>query len=241
VTLDYIPAVTPQTLSIVAPIWNARLMKRFFTALTLSATFALSSYAQQSSSPRAGDMVTITNADQATYYVTLNQRVLELKTQSELLTQLAQEHKRRSKEIAADQQAKSQWESDLGMEMAAKAAAMMPLLTKATQDRLAFEQAHPDLVVLRNFQPAPADELNPDAVAFLGKLEERLGLVRQELAQAIESGKLYAAYLVTNTSPLYLTDIPSQLQANGDEVKRLQREVFDLELRRLEFHALRRE
>lgn len=180
--------------------------------------------------------------DQAAYYASLSRRVLEFRTQFDLLSVLAQEHKKRAAEAPGSQALRAQWERELAKELDDKAAAMLLLLNNASKDRLAFEQAHPDLSTsgLPSVS-ASTNAPNPDEIAFLTKLDERLVTVQQEVSDTIETGKLYQAQLLTNTSPDNFSRTSSLLQDNGNAVRRLQREISDLELMRLEFRALRRE
>jgi hypothetical protein len=216
-------------------------MKTMFAVLGICVTLSWFSYAEESNSAGVGNITCITNADQAAYYATLNQRVLEFKTQANLLNHLAQELKKRAQEPGSEHGPKSQWEDALAKELADRAAAILPLLSNASQERLAFEQAHPDLLVLRNIQSSATGGSHADAIIFLGRLQERLASVQQEIAQYLEAGKHYSAELLTNNTPQQVLQTSALLQANSDAVKRLQREVFDLELRRLEFQALRRD
>jgi len=220
-------------------------MKMFLSTMCISGILVWFCYAQESGTIRPGvsDNASpgIPNADPAAYYASLNQRVLEFKTRLELLSQLAQEHKKRAQETPRDQVAKNQWENELAKELGDRAAAIRVTLNRISQERLAFEQAHPDLVAsaLGNFPFRATKGPNPDEIAFLDKVEERLAALQQEIAETVEAGKLYTSQLLTNKSSFDVSRVSSLLQANGSEVKKLQKEVFDLELRRLEFRALR--
>jgi NADH dehydrogenase/NADH:ubiquinone oxidoreductase subunit G len=179
----------------------------------------------------------VPNANQAADYATPTQREIEANAQFELLSRLAQEHRKRADELSSDQAARARWESDLVKELSDKASATLALITNISQERLALIAAHPDLVAGAN--NSPSNGRNPDEIAFLAKLEERLASVQQEIADALEAGKLYTAQLLTNTASYDFSRMSSVLQDNGNTLKQLQKEEWDLELKKLEFRALR--
>lgn len=175
-------------------------------------------------------------ADPVGRYATLNRRAVEFEVQSELLSQLAQEHRKRAQETPADQTARAQWENEVAQELADRSTAALGLLNSVRKERLAFEQAHPDLAA----SAGTAGAENADETAFMRKLEERFVAVQQEIADAIDAGKVYTAQLQTNTASLDYSRIASLLQDNSTAVRQLQKEASDLELKKLEFRALRR-
>jgi hypothetical protein len=220
-------------------------MKMSLAALTISACLAWLCCAQDSgpSAPKPNAPVSaapvIPNADQVAYYKSLNQRVFEFRAQFDLLSQLAQEHRTRADGTPTDQIAKTQWERELAKELSDKASVTLALRNNLSKEREAFEQTHPDLVASYRAYFL-AGGYNADEIAFMGKLDERLAAVQQEIAETIENGKLYTVQLLTNTGADNVQRISFLLQENGTAVKRLQKEAWDLELKQLEFHALRR-
>jgi hypothetical protein len=225
-------------------------MKTFLSTLAISGMLVSVCYAQDSGPSSVIQPITSgsakegsSNADQAAYYATLNRRVVEFTAQSELLSQLSQEHKKRAQEAPRDQIAKAQWESELAKELDDKALVILGLLNNIRKERLTFEQAHADL--LSSIPPnSPARESNTrnlDEAVFMAKLEERLAAVQQEVAEAMDAGMVYTAQLQTNTRSADYSRITSLLQDNGNTVKRLQKEAANLELKKLEFRALRRD
>jgi hypothetical protein len=62
--------------------------------------------------------------------------------------------------------------------------------------------------------------------------------LHQELSAAIEDGRIVATQIGTNKVPEDLAGMSSVLGENQKLVKELQREQFDLELRKLEFQAI---
>jgi hypothetical protein len=128
----------------------------------------------------------------------------------------------------------------LAKELGERAAAILTLLTNTTRERLAFEQTHPD-VATSALSNSPAGAINgPNAaeIAFLARLAERRTAVQQEIAATTEAAMLYATQLGTNSSSYDSSRVSSLLQDNGYSLKQLQKELFDLDLRSLEFRAL---
>ena len=190
--------------------------------------------------PEPADAGLKNNNNYAVYCATLTHRIAELKTESDLLDSLAQEHHKRAEAIANQQPPRAQWERDRGKELTERASALRGALENLRKEKLAVEQAHPEL----RAQAKSATTLstsNSDEAAFMAKLEERLAAVQQETADAIETAKIYGAQLATNTSSLEFSRISFMLQENGKTVRQLQKEIADLELRKLEFRALHRD
>ncbi len=180
-------------------------------------------------------------ADQAAYYANLNRRVVESNAQFDLLNQMTQEHRKRAEEAPPDQGAKSQWESELAKELGERAAAILTLLTNITRERVAFEQAHPDLATstLPNSPTGATNGPNAAEITFLAKLAERRTAVQQEIAATTEAAMLYATQLATNSSSSYdSARVSSLFQDSGYYLKQLQKELCDLDLKNLEFRAL---
>jgi hypothetical protein len=224
-------------------------MKTLFAVAFISATFAWACVAQEqprsepvnpagSGNPKSN----LSAVDQAGYYAMLNRRVIEYKAQSELLSQLAQEHKKRAEGTAPDQTAKVQWENELARELTGRSAVVAGMADQVQKERVAFEQTHPDLVAsLQQPAPAPAANTpNTDEILFFNKIEERLSELQQDIANALDAGKVLTAQLHTNTGSFEYSRIASVLQQNDNALRQLQKEERDLELRRLEFRALRR-
>ncbi len=225
-------------------------MKKLLTILTTGALFAGFCPAQQSDLPTAGKASVpdngapgIPSGDQPAYYASLNRRAIELKAQSDLLNQLAQEHRKRAGELSQGADSKAQWERDLAKELGDRSLAVLGLLNNLRKEQASFEQAHPDIAasVTTNSPSGALGPSNPEELAFLAKLEERLATVQQEIADAMEAGKVYTAQLSTNANSPDFSRIASLVQENGRVVRQLQKEASDLELRKLEFRALHKE
>ncbi len=71
-------------------------------------------------------------------------------------------------------------------------------------------------------------------------MEARLEQLRQELSAATEDTRVLAMQIGTNKVPEDLAGMASVLGENQKLVKELQREQLDLELRKLEFQAIRK-
>ena len=85
---------------------------------------------------------------------------------------------------------------------------------------------------------------NSDEIAFLAKLAERRTAVQQEIAATIEAATVYATQLATNSASnngsYDSSNVSYLLQDKDNSLKRLQKELFDLDLKNLEFRALSR-
>ena len=217
-------------------------MKRFATRLMISAMLVSFGHAQSPAPALSLEPDSTASKNQVSYYSGLNREAIELKAQCDLLSELAQEHKKRAEEPSRDQAAR-QWETDLVKELEAKSATLLNRLTNLRKERLAFEQTHPELLTgaspkLPNQAPSP---YSPDETAYLGKLDERLATVQQEMAETMEAGRVYTAQLATNTASMDFSRITALIQDNGRALNVLQKEAADLELKKLEFRALRRD
>lgn len=186
----------------------------------------------------------VPKSSQAAADATLDRRVIEANAQFELLNQLAQEHRKRAEETPRDP-GRYQWESALAKELDDRAAAILSLLNNASQERLAAEPAQPELAASGLTNSATKTTLgpSPEEIAFLEALAARRAAVQQEIATASEAANLYAVQLATNTgfvdfSNINFLNIHFLIRDNGNAIKQLQKELFDLELKHLEFRAL---
>ncbi len=119
---------------------------------------------------------------------------------------------------------------------------MLKQLNDVTKQRVAFEKTH-------NNAGSPVGSLNAALTAtrlssreteFLSKLDEGLQRVDQELSAARQTATAYAAQITTNTMAYDFERAAFTLDQNTRGIQQLEQERFDLELRRLEFLALRR-
>lgn len=181
------------------------------------------------------------NAPPAATEAPRNRRVIEANAQFELLSQLAHEHQKRA-EATPREQGRYQWESDLAKELGDRAAAIQSLLTNTSNERLTSETAP-----LENAASAPSNSVTgatkvprPEEIAFLEALAARRTAVQQELATAYEAASLYVQQVATNSSYSESANLHYLIRDNAYSVKQLQKELFDLELKHLEFRALRK-
>jgi len=220
--------------------------------LTICMAFGLlvsSSAAQETASgssatspgAEAPNLATANPDDEA--YVTLLKSNFELSAQCRLLSDLAQEHRKLAEQAAkANQAEKARWEDELAKEFGDRSSAMLKQLNEVTKQRLAFEKTH-------NNAGSPVSSLNAAIAAtrvssreteFLGKLDEGLQRIDQELVAARQYASAYAAQISTNTVAYDFERASYTLDQNTRKITQLEHERLDLELRRLEFLALRR-
>ncbi len=203
--------------------------------------------AAPAAAPVAGGPVQGTNvakqkpltAEERTNYNRLKRSEVELKAQVNLLNELAGEHFRRAEESRIGLPEKARWETDAGQELRQKSSQLLGQLNEATKERLAFEAAHaPDPeAALASLEDR--NSLNPDEMAYLMKLDDRLVRIQQEMVANDQAAKALFLELQTNNSPDDMDRISRQLDENARQSKQWEREHADLELKELEFRALR--
>jgi len=176
-------------------------------------------------------------------YATLRRAELELNAQHKLLTGLIDEHARLANDSSRiGSLEKSQWEGQLVQDLRNRSSQVLAQLNEMTKQRLAFEAAH---------GPRPAspprlgalDEqkaLNADEFAYVTRLDELLLNVRQQLANIDEAAKGLYSELQTNSTAEAVTRVSVLLDENATRAKLWEREQSELELRKLEFQALRK-
>ena len=230
--------------------WNARIaMKEYLTVCLASGLLAFSSQAQDSTpapvaaapATEAPRIAAASPDDQA--YVALLKSELEVSTQFKLLSSLAQEHRKRAEDAAAASQAqRTLWENELAKELGDRSEALLKQLNEATKQRQAFEQAHKNAASSSgSLNTATADtRVNPQAVEFMSKLGERMDRVNQELVTVRQYSYDYAEKMRTNTLTYDFQRAAAEFEQNARKIQQLEHELSDLELRKLEFQALRR-
>jgi hypothetical protein len=180
--------------------------------------------------------------DESNQYVRLKLDEARLEAQLKLVNDLADEHQKRSDTAKAEKLESERWETANAQEMRTKALALMKQLNEASRQRLAFEERHiaPIITILGPGSFEPAGSLNPFELAFVLRLEKRLSTVTGEWLAAMENSKNYTQQLGTNRVPEEMNQISSQLNDSTRQARELEKELSDLELRRLEFRALRK-
>lgn len=180
--------------------------------------------------------------DESAHYGEMRRGELELNAKLTLLAELSGEHAKRADAAKSETSDKGKWETDLVQELRDKATRMAKQLSEVTTQRLAFEAAHSP-------PPGPAfalgslestNRLNADEVAYLTLIEQRLSKVADELALTLDTSRSYTAELATNRAPEDVGRISRLLDVNGRQLKELEREQVGLDLRKLEFRALRK-
>ena len=180
--------------------------------------------------------------DESAQYGEMRRGELEFNAKLKLLAELSDEHAKRADAAKTETSDKVKWETDLVQELRDRATRMAKQLSEVTTQRLAFEAAHSP-------PPGPAvglgslettNRLNMDEIAYLTKIEQRLSKVADELASTLETTRSYTAELATNRAPEDVGRISRLLEVNGRQLKELEREQVGLDLRKLEFRALRK-
>jgi hypothetical protein len=155
-----------------------------------------------------------------------NAVMVALNAQALLLKEMILEHQKR----AADSTQKSlsekaKWETDLVNELQEKSGRVQKSIDQATQPSAGT-----------NDLKAGGDV--DEQLVFVSTLEARLEQIRQELAAAIEDSRVLSMQIGTNKSPDDIGAASLVLGENQRLVKELQKELLDLELRKLEFRAI---
>lgn len=176
-------------------------------------------------------------------YAALLKSELDLSTQFRLLSNLAQEHRKRAEAAAATNQAqRALWENELAQELSETNQALVKQLAEASRQRLAFEQAHKGSALSVGSLGAAtgAARVTPQEVEFIRRLDERWDRISQDLATARQYSYDYAERVRTNTGSYDFHQATAALDQNARKIRQLEQEQADVELRKLEFQALRR-
>jgi uncharacterized membrane protein YccC len=156
-----------------------------------------------------------------------NAVMVALSAQALLLKEMIQEHQKK----AADSTQKSlsekaKWEKDLVTELQEKSGRVQKSIEQATQPSSRI-----------NDLKAAAGDVDEQLV-FVSTVEARLEQLHQELAAAIEDSRVLSMQIGTNKAPEDVGAASMVLGENQRLVKELQKELLDLELRKLEFRAI---
>jgi hypothetical protein len=149
-----------------------------------------------------------------------------LNAQALLLKEMLQEHESRAAELKQQNQTeKANWELDLVNELQQKNARVQKSIDQISRSGLnnAIDggNADPELVLV-------------------SIVEARLAKVHEDLSVAIADSRVMSVQIATNTSPQTIAAIAAEIGDNQRLVNELQREQLDLELRKLEFRAIRK-
>jgi small-conductance mechanosensitive channel len=158
-----------------------------------------------------------------------NAVMVALNAQALLLKEMMQEHQKRAADLTQNSQSeKAKWETDLVNELQEKNARVQKSLDQATQPRPGT-----------NNPKAAAGDVD-DQLVFVSTVEARLEQLRQELSAALDDTRALSVQIGTNKVPEDIAGMSLVLGENQRLVKELQREQLDLELRKLEFNAIRK-
>jgi hypothetical protein len=210
-------------------------MKQYLTIFSTLALLAFSSPAQDAASKpapaadiQAGALTTPDDEANAAF-LKIN---LESDTQIKLLRNLARLHRTRADDAAkANQADKSQWENDLAKELNDQADALAKRLNALITQKTASDR--PDA------NPSAPPPASP-STEFVKKLDERFDHLSRDLLAARQEAATNTAQMYTNRVPADFARASAILDQNMQKINQLEQQLFDLELRRLEFNALRR-
>jgi hypothetical protein len=166
-----------------------------------------------------------------------NGTMASLKAQSALLKELAEEHVRKAADSAIRNQIdRVKWETELANELQEKNSRLAKIIDQVNSQRAASERAQPPAGTIT---AKAANGEGDEEVEYLSKVEERLSQVDQDLRLALEQTKAFTLDLATNNVPENLQRVSALEQENSRYVRGLQKEQFDLVLRKLEYRAIR--
>ncbi len=230
-------------------------MKTIFFAVLMAATLGPLRAAEEATTntPAAGSTNSLApaeapkpvelSADERAQYGRLLRAEWEFNAQLKLLGELTDQHFKSADEAArTGTSEKHQWESLLVQELRAKSSTLLAQLNESTKQRLAFEAAHVSSPA--SGSPVGGLEeikaLNPNELAYVTRLDERLLQVRQEMAAIDDAAKGLYSELQTNATAEAVGRISLLLDENTLRGKAWEREKSELELKKLEFRALRK-
>ena len=176
-------------------------------------------------------------------YVRLCQSECELTSQLRLLTELSEDHAKRAPEVPnANTTEKAKWEKDLVQELRDKSTAMLGQLNDVTKRRLAFEAEHGPVAsaVVGSGTLEEDKNYSPNEFLYVYKLDEQILKTRQAVIATAEAAKGLYSQLQTNTTPEAVARFSDLLEENNRVKLQWERAQAELELKKLEFRALRK-
>ena len=183
------------------------------------------------------------SAQVVTRYAELVRTDCEMGAQLKLLNELADTHNKRAAEARqANKTDQATWETEVAKQLQEKAAALATATAPAKKERAALEEVHKELSVslLANTPADVTSGYTSSEMAYLDKLEERARFADQEAAAIVESRRLYSQQILTNTVAEDIYRLNVLLEQSNREVRLLELERANMELKKLEFRALRR-
>lgn len=165
-----------------------------------------------------------------------NTPISVLKLQAELLKDLAQEHSNRAAQAAVSNQVERvKWETELAGEFQAQSARLLKVMDQMTKMQNGSEAAP-----LGAGGAGEVKGVTDEEIEFLAKLEEKRLQVDHELDSTLEQSRFNAMQLATNNLPENVQKIAFIEEENQRYIRNLQKEQSDLDLKRLEYRAIRR-
>jgi hypothetical protein len=156
-----------------------------------------------------------------------NAVVVALNAQALLLKEMIEEHQRRAADSTQKGLSeKAKWETDLVTELQEKNGRVQKSIEQASQPSSGTNE----------LKTAAGDV--DEQLVFVSTLESRLEQLHQELAAAMEDSRVLSMQIGTNKAPEDIGAASQVLGENQRLVKELQKELLDLELRKLEFRAI---
>ncbi len=166
----------------------------------------------------------------------LQQREIELTAQFALLKELAAQHRQRADAAnTANQRDKSKWEGELARELADRVDRTTVQLEEVMRQRLTAEES-----AKLAAGPATPEAPDRDEAAFLARLDTQLWRVEQDLKAALETTKGFNAQLQTNSTPEHVLRVSFLVQENNTLIRYLERDRSELELKALQYRALKK-
>jgi hypothetical protein len=211
-------------------------MKCFVLALSVLVVVGRLAHGQAAASSALSPQV-------VTRYAELVRADYELEAQQQLLKELAETHNKRAIEARqANKVEQVTWETEVAKQLQDKAAALTAGAAPAKKERAALEEVHKELSVslLANTPADVTGGFSSIEMAYLDKLEERTQKSDQEAALIEESRRLYSQQILTNNVAEDINRLTMLMGIAQQEVRRLEQEKANLELKKLEFRALRR-
>jgi len=166
----------------------------------------------------------------------LQQREIEVTAQFALLKELAAQHRQRADAAnTANQRDKSKWEGELARELADRVDRTAVQLEEVMRQRLTAEES-----AKLAAGPATPETPDRDEAAFLARLNTQLWRVEQDIKAAFETTRGLTAQLQTNTTPEHVLRVSFLVEENNTLIRFLERDRSDLELKALQYRALKK-
>ena len=211
-------------------------MKCFIVAVSVIVAVGRLAYGKAAASSALSPQV-------VTRYAELLRAECEVDAQQKLLNDLVETHNKRATEARQASKAdQATWETEVAKQLQEKAVALAAVAGPAKKERAALEESHKDLSLslLANTPAEITAGFTSNEMAYLDKLEERTKMADQEVALLAETRRLYSQQIVTNNVAEDINRLSTLMDQSQREMRQLEHERANLELKKLEFRALRR-